>query len=872
MNLGIRKIRTDKPCLALIVACLQWAWPLSGNAAEMEVRPGVRGQWLDAGEAPSQPSAWQAQWVWMGEENSGDAMLARRSFELTAVPEKASLRITASSMYQLHVNGAYVCRGPARSAPHHQSFDVLDISGLLHQGRNALAVRVHYQRGTISHHHEGRPGLLVQLDMPMGAKDTQLATDSDWKVHPDASWDSEAPYISRFHLEVSDRVDLQKRILDWQTVGFDDSTWPAATPLIRNVGWPSPQMNDPPRSLIPPWTSLVSRDLPYLKETEVKAVELIEAIPLENKNLDDVSLSRRIDRRIASGLPAYQAGNEPLAIPEQDSSQSWFLLFDLGEPMNGMPSLDIQGPSGTSVEMHCAPFMVDDRFTAKIVDSNLIDRLVLSGKRDLWEATYFKPTRYLGVVIRGGEGPIKLHRAGIRRMEYPFEEQGYFRAPDNPWLEACWQAAAKTIRVCTTDAYTDNYRERRQYAQTAYYAALGNNFLFGDTALQRRYLIQVADEQEANGMMPAYAPRHGDDFMVILDSNTSWIRGLHDYVLYSGDKDTAQDLLPAARKLMGLLHSYTNLLGLFDNPPYSYWLDHALNDRRGANVCMNGHYLGALEDFAQLLDWLDEPGADVFQVRADRLRKALREYAWDPERKLFADAVIDGKRSDQFSEHANAMMLVLEVASPGQAKAVAGQLLAKDPHDFIRRESGLTMVTPAVSYFLHAGLCKNGYVEESLRMFQDRFDRMLQPDTNGTLWEEWWRNGTGRTGVLQRGRTRSDAQTESAFPPALFTEYLLGIRPTQPGLKEVSLFRSKSGLRQIEGAVPSPEGLLEVNWSFSEAGGGTLDVTVPGEMRLNIDRASLGEPTGGSLLVDGRSVQSAGAYLTLTKGKHHVQF
>ena len=68
------------------------------------------------------------------------------------------------------------------------------------------------------------------------------------------------------------------------------------------------------------------------------------------------------------------------------------------------------------------------------------------------------------------------------------------------------EASAKTIEVCTTDAYTDNYRERRQYAQTGYYAALGNYWLFGDHALQRRYLVQVAQEQEANGVMPAAMP------------------------------------------------------------------------------------------------------------------------------------------------------------------------------------------------------------------------------------------------------------------------------------------------------------------------------------------------------------------------------
>ena len=498
--------------------------------------------------------------------------------------------------------------------------------------------------------------------------------------------------------------------------------------------------------------------------------------------------------------------------------------------------------------------------------------MVLSGKRDQWEATYFKPPRYLAVIVRESKGPIHLHHAGIRRMEYPFENQGSLRTPEKPLFEAFWNAAAKTIEVCTTDAYTDNYRERRQYVQTNYYAALGNASIFGDTALQRRYLIQAAQEQEANGMMPAYAPRHGNDFMVILDSNTAWIRGLRNYLLYSGDEYTVRELLPAGRKLMALLHSYTNEIGLFDNPAYSYWLDHALIDRRGANVCMNGHYLGALEDFAQLLKWFGEPGAELYLDRAALLRASLRTYAWDPEKELFADAIVDGNRSDQFGEHAQAMMLAMRVASPAQAKAIAKQLLEKDNYNFRRLESGMIMVTPAMSYFLHSGLCNYGYVEASLQLFQERFSRMLQPDTNGTLWEEWWRNGTGRSGEPVLGRTRSDAQTESAFPPALFSEYLLGIRPLKPGMKEVALFWPDSGLKEVEGSIPSPQGLLEVNWNVDAEDNKTLKVIVPGEMRVLLDVGSLPLSADHSLLHNDRMVQPAGTHLSLPQGTNTIKF
>jgi len=221
------------------------------------------------------------------------------------------------------------------------------------------------------------------------------------------------------------------------------------------------------------------------------------------------------------------------------------------------------------------------------------------------------------------------------------------------------------------------------------------------------------------------------------------------------------------------------------------------------------------------------------------------------------------------------MALAMKVATPEQAEAIADVLLAEDEHDFIQRESGITMVTPAMSYYLHAGLCRYGYVEKSLNMLQKRFNHMLRDGSNGTLWEEWWLDATGRSGALAKGRTRSDAQTESAFPPALFAEYILGIRPTQPGLKEVVVFRSDSGLKKFEGEIPSPLGNLSLRWVLAEGSGGVLYIDVPEGMRVKLDLASLGISDGRRVLVNGRRLERAlevAPYLALGNGSYDVEF
>ena len=337
--------------------------------------------------------------------------------------------------------------------------------------------------------------------------------------------------------------------------------------------------------------------------------------------------------------------------------------------------------------------------------------------------------------------------------------------------------------------------------------------------------------------MPAYAPSHGDDYMVILDSNCFWLRGLYQYLIYSGDKATVLDLLPTAHKLVDLFDSFSNR-GLIDSPPYPYWLDHAVLDRRGANLCLNAHYLAGLEDFIKVLELLGQKSVidvGVLQERAGQIRQAIQRGFWNGKEGLFVDAVVDGEQSTLFSEHSQAMVLALGIASDEQRDQILAKLLLDDDGNFIQRESGMTIVTPAMSYFLHAGLCEAGEMDASLNMLWRRFKHMLEPEHNGTLWEEWWLNGSGRRGTFNYIQGRSDAQTESAFPPGLFFRYILGIEPVGIGMKEIVLnYCPSERLKKREGIIPTPQGDLGVEWHVS-AEKYVIHLSVPIHTVLNVN-------------------------------------
>ena len=810
----------------------------------------VEGIWVTPEHAvPSKD--WESQWIWLEDENK-HMMLSRKTFVLEDLPEKAILKITATSQYRLYLNDQYLLQGPARSVAHHQSYDELDISQLLAIGINTIAVKVHYQPGKQSYHFKARPGLLTQLNLSFNDNEVILSSDKSWKVKADSSWDNSAPLINRFQDFVNDKVDFSNKIDGWQSRTFDDADWKQATLVARNVGWPTQQKNSLAGATTLPWINLIPRDLPYLKETTLLTSNLIQAKQIKNQSTDDIvpfTLKGSIDRHIK--MPLNQ--NQPLILKSPKAGSDWLLLYDFGEIINGNPKLVIEGKKGTKVDILTAPFQIDGMFNHKILASEFKDQIVLSGNLDEWESTYFKPARYLALIINTDE-KVKILQVGSKQLNYPFDRKGNMESSAAPWVKQYFDATDKTIKVCTTDAYTDNYRERRQYAQTGYYGAMGNYWIFGDSALQRRYLVQTAQEQDANGIMPAYAPLKSDDYMVILDSNLLWIRSLYQYYLFSGDLISTKNLLKSAYKLMELLDSFTDDYGLINNPPYPYWLDHSDLDRAGANFTLNAHYLGALEDFTQLLEWLDQDEALTFKNRAKLLRTSLKELFWNKKKGLFTDALLSSGQSIKYSEHANGLALAMKIGDESQTKSVVAHLLEDDPNKYIKKESGLTIVTPAMSYFLHKGIAEAGYVDASFDLLRRRFDHMLEAEHNGTLWEEWWLDGSGRSGRFDGNHTRSDAQTESAFIPALFAEFLLGIQPSKPGMKEMTINLPKSKIEKIESIIPAPMGALHVEWDSGQKR--LLKMEIPEGMEVKLKTDSFKLPSGKSLVINGKKIKS----------------
>src|SRR5262249_50674290 len=135
--------------------------------------------------------------MWIGSEHPFDLHEAylrfRRELLLERVPAHAELLIAADSRYRLWINGQFVARGPARSYPHCQCVDRVDIATYLQPGPNLLAAQV-YQPGYshFAYLHRAAAGLLAWLECDGEAI---LATDTDWRARRDSSFAEQVPRV-----------------------------------------------------------------------------------------------------------------------------------------------------------------------------------------------------------------------------------------------------------------------------------------------------------------------------------------------------------------------------------------------------------------------------------------------------------------------------------------------------------------------------------------------------------------------------------------------------------------------------------------------------------------------------------------------------
>lgn len=197
-------------------------------------------------------SDWSAKWIGTDQvfkreggfpppDNKVPDPWLRKTFELEARPDRATVYVASVGYHELYVNGKRIGDGVlAPAVTNHRKrarYVTYEIADQLRQGRNVIALWLGVSWSIFPPYKTDdkpqTPIVLAQADIKLAAGGAvRIVTDETWRTHPSPNtllgvWD--------FMHFGGERYDANKEIPDWAAANFDDSGWKAATVYSPNL-------------------------------------------------------------------------------------------------------------------------------------------------------------------------------------------------------------------------------------------------------------------------------------------------------------------------------------------------------------------------------------------------------------------------------------------------------------------------------------------------------------------------------------------------------------------------------------------------------------------------------------------------------------
>ncbi len=737
---------------------------------------------------PQSPTRWQAQWIWLTPRENMDNLhlLARREVTLPARPRVATCWISASSFYELTVNGRRIGRGPNPSLPAWQYFDAYDLGDALTEGVNVLAVRCYNFGPTMDStlgQDPGPGGLLVQVEAD---GEVIAATDAGWTVLQDPARKQDTEPISGHRGGFKEVCDGRKAVLGWQKAGFDDGAWPAAHEL-GPVG-------------TEPWTRLIPREIPPLRvePTLPRDVFFHTAGQTYGAEVYDVTYPEAL--RSANDHCATVA---PL---RDDFAPS--VLLDFGQTVYGYLELEFaDAPAGGRVEVSYG----------ESLDLTRVDRYLLRGGEQTYRPIERRGGRYVQLTFHDLAGPVQLRRVRFHVQSYDAPDAGHFRCSDE-MLNRIWQVGRHTVRMCMQDHYEDcPWREQTLYAGDLAVGALLSYYAFGDGDLAKKSLRQMARLTGENGCMPPLGPAPFDGFL-LPEYPAMWIMSLWLYDLHFDDRDLVAELWPTAKAVLGWYDDRLDDDGLFrrrDGETYARFVDNLPNlsakQRVTAEQILIARGRRCAADLARRLG--DDDQARTLESAAGEHAEAIVRLCWDAERRAMTDGL--GPDGNTVTQITNGLACLYDIL-PGDRKPAAVDIL-RDPTAAPPMRAGY------MNFFLVEALAEADFVDEAVARIEEYWGGMVRRGAT-SFWETFDPESPAGT---HPQRLWSQCHEFCSGPVASLPAWVGGLRPLEPGWRRLTVAPRPGRLDWVRATAPTPRGPVAVACMQTRGGEVEMDVLLP---------------------------------------------
>ncbi len=783
---------------------------------------------LGSATAVGQPKFDSAQPIWpAGRETEMSLFVGFRVVFECPKEQSAILRITASSLYRVWLNGRFAGHGPARG-PH--GFFRVDEWPLPTSEKNTLAIEV-AGYNVNSYYLLDQPAFLQAEVVSAG---TVLASTAGKGVTFDAT-------ILKHRVQKVQRYSFQRPFIEYYRMREGDNHWwdrppeesakatcstlPPRQLLIRRVAYPrfdlrrSPeaflgqlQQNGAPAKL---WKdrSLVNIG-PQLKGYPENELEVVPSSELQGIR----------STRVEKVAPPWN-----LALAENT-----FAIINLGTNLTGFIGADVRCSKPTKLYL-----TFDEILTNGDVDFKRLGCVNAIGyelQPGIYHLESFEPytLKYLKVnVLRGDCEVISLYLReyandeagqpwpsaidGVAR-ERPADVTGkaWFSCND-PQMNRIFDAATMTFRQNAVDIFMDcPSRERAGWLCDSFFTSRVAFDLCGNTTIEKNffenYLLPRSFAHLPEGMLPMCYPADHNDGVYIPNWALWFVIELEEYLARSGDRAMIDALRPQLEALYYYFQKYRNEDGLLEKLDSWVFIEWSKANEFVQDVSYptNMLYAAAMAAAGRMYN---QPS---LTEEAERIRETIRKQSFDGE--FFVDNGVrkDGKLqvTRNRSEVCQYFAFFFDVATPQTHKELWEKLVLDFGPDRKRTKAfpEIHAANAFVGNYLRLELLSRyGYPAQIKRGLVDYY--LYMAEKTGTLWEN-----VGATASCNHGFASHVAHT--------FYRDILGVRQVDTQNKVVRLKIADVGLDWCSGAIATPDGLVDVRWE-KENGKITRKVNVP---------------------------------------------
>ncbi|MEZ5103517.1 MAG: hypothetical protein R2757_03395 [Draconibacterium sp.] len=739
------------------------------------------------------------------------------------------LKITASPLYRVFLNGEFLGYGPARAAHGFSRIDEYDVSNKAKNGENIIAIEV-AGYNVNSYYTIDEPSFLLaevesdgKILLATGAEPGFKAFQIKERLQKVERYSFQRPFTEYYRL--ADNFDDWKTSAQKPAKTLQLAEQPAVKLLERNLLLPEFDVVSPARvyakgpiQYLKPEKYNKDRSLTRISD-KLKGYKEDEIEVLPSQLMQEIS-----DKTIETVSESYK--KDAIVLNKNE-----FTTFDFGTNLSGFIGSKISCKEPSKVIFYFDELLTDGDVNTKKRMPDVNNQVVYElqpgdYKLESFESYTFK---FLKTIVL--EGSCQINDIYLREYAYPLNKIAAFNS-NNEKLNAIFKAAQQTYRQNSVDIFMDcPSRERAGWLCDSYFSAIMEKDFTGKSAVAHNFYENFALPDSfqylPDGMLPMCYPADHNDGVFISNWAMWFIFQIHDYAQRGGDPELVARLEPPISKLLGYFEKFENedgLLEKLDSWIFVEW-SKANSFVKDVNYPTNMLYSAVLEKAGQLYhndNWLKKAG----QIKQTILKQSFNgDFFVDNAVRVETGKL---KVTDNTTEVCQYYAFFFNIATP----ETHPELWKKLTKDFgPNRDANVTypnvfQANAFIGNYLRMDILScYGLQKQLLGEIQDYFYGMALQ--TGTLWENMQSSASCNHGFA------------SYLGHVLYRD-VLGIENVDYLNKKVTICFSDINLNECSGVLPVNDDSINLQWK-KQNGKIVYSLHVPDGFQVDITNKSSNE-------------------------------